>query len=85
MQEIYIKQGAQKIWSSDTCGTVRSSDVKQFEPNSEREYRVTWNGRDASKCANAQAAGPVPPAGEYEVIGRLSARLSAPVKLVLGG
>lgn len=85
VQEIYIKQGAQKIWSSDTCSTTPQPATQSLAPNAELQFEITWNGRDASRCANTQAAGPVPPAGEYEVIGRLSARHSNPVKLVLRG
>jgi hypothetical protein len=83
LQEIFIKQGARTVWSSDTCGTARGSDVQPFSPNLEREYRVAWNGKDASRCANGLAAGPDVPAGAYDVLGRLGTRLSAPVRLVL--
>jgi hypothetical protein len=82
-QELYIKQGAAKVWSSDTCGNVKGSDVQPFTPNFEREYRVDWNGKDVSKCADNLANGPVPPAGEYQVFGRLATKTSNPVKLTL--
>jgi hypothetical protein len=82
-QELYIKKGAAKVWSSDTCGNVKGSDVQPFTPNFEREYRVDWNGRDVSKCAENLADGPVPAAGEYQVFGRLATKTSNPVKLTL--
>ena len=40
LQEIFIKSGAEKIWSSDTCGKVQGSDVQSFTPNFERSYQV---------------------------------------------
>jgi hypothetical protein len=82
-QEIYIDQGARKYWSSDTCSTARSSDVRQFAPGAERQYSVTWNGRQSSKCVGGQAAGPAPPPGQYEVRGRLGTKVSEPVILTI--
>jgi hypothetical protein len=82
-QEIYIDQGTRKYWSSDTCSTAHSSDVKPFAPGTEREYNATWNGRQSSKCAGGLAAGPVPIPGPYEVRGRLGTKISAPVTLTI--
>ncbi|MEV6811449.1 hypothetical protein [Micromonospora sp. NPDC051296] len=84
-QELYIKSGAEKIWSSDTCGTGSGSDVQSFTPGFERSYRVGWNGKDSTRCADGLAAGPTPQAGTYEVFARVGSRLSQPVKLVLTG
>jgi hypothetical protein len=83
LQEIYVKQGARKIWSSDICGTAKGSQVLQFTPNFEREYRVTWNGHAATRCAAGRAVGPFPAAGDYQVFGRLGGKVSAPVGLTL--
>jgi hypothetical protein len=82
-QEIYIDQGARKYWSSDTCSTARSSDVRQFAPGAERQYSVTWNGRQSSKCVGGQAAGPAPPPGQFEIRGRLGTKVSDPVSLTI--
>jgi hypothetical protein len=82
-QELYIKKGADKVWSSDTCGNVKGTDVQPFTPGFEREYRVDWNGHDVSKCAGILADGPIPPAGDYQVFGRLATKTSNPVKLTL--
>lgn len=83
LQELYVKLGARKIWSSDTCGTAKGSDVQSFTPGFEREYRVSWNGRDTTKCANGLASGPYPDPGEYQLFGRLGNKLSDPVKLTI--
>jgi len=82
-QEIYIKKGAQVVWSSDRCGTYRGSEVKSFPPNFEMEFRATWNGRQSTSCANGAATGDAPKPGEYQVFGRVSSDVSAPVKLTL--
>jgi hypothetical protein len=83
LQELYIKRGADKVWSSDTCARAKGTDVQQLVPNIEREYQVAWNGRDTTRCANNVANGPVPAAGEYQVFARLGTKISAPVKLTL--
>jgi hypothetical protein len=83
LQEIYLKRGARKVWSSDICGLAKGSQLLNFAPNREREYNVTWNGRAATKCAGGSAAGPFPLAGEYQLFGRLGGKVSAPVRMVI--
>ncbi|MFR9776644.1 hypothetical protein ACL02O_11380 [Micromonospora sp. MS34] len=83
LQELFIKSGAEKIWSSDTCGTGKGSDVQSFTPDFERYYELGWNGRDASRCANGLAAGPYAPTGTYQVFARVGTKLSEPVKLTI--
>ncbi len=82
-QEIYVKQGARKIWSSDVCGLQRGSDVKELQPGQERSYLATWNGHESSQCHAGTAVGPIAPAGEYEIVGRLGVKMSHPVKLTI--
>jgi len=82
-QELYIDQGARKYWSSDTCSTLRGSDVRQFAPGAERDYSVTWNGRESSKCVDGAAAGPAPIAGQYQLRSRLGTKISDPVTLTI--
>lgn len=85
VQELFIKSGAEKVWSSDTCGTGKGSDVQSFTPGFERSYQLTWNGMDASRCSQGVASGPNPPAGNYQVFARVGTKLSEPVKLVVTG
>ncbi|MEV1285990.1 hypothetical protein [Micromonospora sp. NPDC049679] len=83
LQEIYIKLAAQPVWSSDKCGVLKGSRVEAFAPGFEREYQVSWNGRDSSRCANGTAAGPYPQPGEYQLFGRVGSKVSDPVKLTI--
>jgi hypothetical protein len=83
LQEIYVKQGAQLVWSSDKCGTAKGSQMTDLTPNEELEYVVTWNGRMSSQCAGGLAVGAVPLAGEYQVFGRLGGKVSDPVRIVV--
>jgi hypothetical protein len=83
MQEIYIKQGAVKIWSSDACGLAHGNSLRAFAPGAERDFEVLWNGHQATRCSGGEAIGPFPPPGQYEIFGRLGAAVSAPVGLTL--
>ncbi|MDP9814556.1 adhesin [Spirilliplanes yamanashiensis] len=85
VQEIYIKQGAAKIWSSDVCAVAAGpgSKVETFIPGGVRTYYVTWNGRDSSRCTGGMAAGNFPLAGQYEVMGRLGAKVSNPAPITV--
>jgi hypothetical protein len=85
MQELRIVLGTEKLWSSDDCGGLTGSDVRQFPPNLERSYEVTWNGHSSSACSPNQKrtpTGPLPAQGsEYQLFGRVGTALSDPVIL----
>ncbi|MFI6784102.1 hypothetical protein [Micromonospora sp. NPDC050276] len=85
LQEIFIKSGAEKVWSSDTCAKATGSDVQAFTPDFVRSYQVPWNGRDTSRCDGALAGGPFAPVGSYQVFARVGTKLSDPVKLTVTG
>jgi len=85
LQELFVKAGAERVWSSDTCGLGKGSDVQSFTPNFERSYELGWNTRYSSKCANGVADGDVVPAGAYQVFARVGTKLSEPVKLTITG
>ncbi|MBF5032186.1 MULTISPECIES: hypothetical protein [Micromonospora] len=85
LQELYVKSGAEKIWSSDTCGTGKGSDVQSFTPNFERSYELGWNGRLDNKCANGLANGEFAAIGAYQVFARVGTKISEPVKLTVTG
>ncbi|WP_326549852.1 hypothetical protein [Micromonospora sp. NBC_01813] len=82
-QELYLKRGAEMMWSSDTCGAARGSDVQTFAPGAARDYQVSWSGRAASKCANDVAAGDHLAAGEYQLFARLAGKVSEPFVLTI--
>lgn len=75
-QELYLQDDAKsKIWSSDTCDPLHGTDVRTFKPGDVAEFYVMWNGRATNAgCTNQQP----PPAGKYQLIGRLSTKLSDP-------
>lgn len=85
MQELRIVLGTEKLWSSDDCGGLTGSDVRQFPPNLERSYEVIWNGHSSSSCSPTQKrtpTGPTPEQGkEYQLFGRVGTALSEAVTL----
>ncbi|MFG2055406.1 hypothetical protein ACGFI9_15405 [Micromonospora sp. NPDC048930] len=83
LQELFVKSGAEKVWSSDTCGTGKGSDVQSFTPDFERSYELGWNTRYSTKCANGLASGEFVAAGTYQVFARVGTKLSDPVKLTI--
>lgn len=86
-QELYLVKGtgSDKIWSSDDCGAARGSDVREFTPDFEREYYVTWNGRSSASCGGSPEAsdGPAPEPGGYQLVGRLGTAYSDRVTITL--
>jgi hypothetical protein len=80
-QELYLQDAAKvKVWSSDTCDTLHTRDVRTFKPGDEAEFYVVWNGRtNNTGCTNQQP----PAAGRYQLVGRLATKLSEPGTLEL--
>lgn len=87
LQELRIVEGAEKIWSSDDCGTARGQNVRNFVPNFEVSYNVDWNGKMSTSCTGSGAsrapAGPLPDAGRYQILGRVGTAQAKPVTLTI--
>jgi hypothetical protein len=82
-QELYLDGGGRKYWSSDTCSTDKSSNVRELKPGEELVFTRSWNGRQSNTCAGNLAAGPNPPPGQFQLRGRLGTLLSNPVGLTI--
>jgi hypothetical protein len=82
-QELYIAEGAQRLWSSDQCAALKGNDVVTLGPGVEKVFEVNWNGKQSNQCTGAVASGPVPPTGAYQLFGRLDTIVSAPVVLTV--
>ncbi|MDG6100995.1 adhesin [Dactylosporangium aurantiacum] len=79
-QELYLQVGALKMWSSDQCDAPKGSQPTTLKPGIEVSFSTTWNGKTTNNgCVNRE----VPPAGKYELVGRLDTKLSAPVQVQL--
>lgn len=82
-QELYIAEGAQRIWSSDQCAALKGNDIVTLDPGVEKVFEVNWNGKQSNQCTGANASGPVPPNGAYQLFGRLDTIVSPPVVLTV--
>ena len=82
-QELYLDQGARKYWSSDTCSTDKSSNVRRLLPGEELTFKVTWNGHQSSACTGGASSGPNPPPGQFELRARLGTLVSNAVPLTI--
>lgn len=78
LQEVFIKSGAAKVWSSDTCGG-KGTSVVSLVPNVEHTFQAEWNGNRDTKCSGPLAAGPDAEPGEYQIFARLGTKHSDPV------
>ncbi|MEU4618489.1 adhesin [Actinoplanes sp. NPDC023801] len=82
-QELYIAEGAQRLWSSDQCAALKGNDIVSLDPGVEKVFEVNWNGKQSNQCTGAVASGPLPPTGAYQLFGRLDTIVSAPVVLTV--
>ncbi|GAA2375761.1 hypothetical protein [Dactylosporangium salmoneum] len=79
-QELYLTVGAVKMWSSDDCDAPKGNQMAVLKPSIEVSFTNVWNGKATNAgCANRAT----PPAGKYELVGRLDTKISAPVQIQL--
>jgi hypothetical protein len=79
-QELYLTVGAVKVWTSDKCETPHGSKPTVLKPGIEQAFSTTWNGKaNNNGCENRE----VPPAGKYQLVGRLDTKVSEPVQVQL--
>jgi hypothetical protein len=79
-QELYLQVGAVKMWSSDHCNAPHGSKPTTLKPSIEMSFDNTWDGKATSNgCANRDT----PPAGKYQLVGRLDTKFSEPVEVRL--
>ena len=80
-QEVFVKNGDQRIWSSDDCSNNRAQDVRTLAAGDSRTYWVAWTGyTSAPQCPSGQSRAQ---AAKYQVYGRLGGLHSAPFQLAL--
>jgi hypothetical protein len=78
-EELEVKQGSTKIWSSDDCssGGPKPHDVRTFHPGDAVSATIQWSSYDISgrscKASSTPAA-----VGTYDLIGRVGTKSSSP-------
>lgn len=79
--ELKITQGEVTVWSSDDCNPNTDKDVVTLDRGDAFETQLVWDGYlSAAGCPPNQ---PMAQAGEYTVVGRNSAIVSAPTAMRL--
>jgi hypothetical protein len=79
-QELYLLRDTTKVWSSDACDPLRGSYIRKLAPDNEQAFTVVWDGLSTvDGCSGREP----PPAGRYQLLARLGAKVSAPVALTL--
>jgi hypothetical protein len=79
-QELYLMQNTTKVYSTDACDPRHGTQVRTMAPGSEQVFYVAWDGNATTNgCAGRVA----PPAGKYDLIGRLGTKISDPVAITL--
>ncbi|WP_198153977.1 hypothetical protein [Catenuloplanes japonicus] len=83
-QEMYLKKGAETVWSSDICSDPGVSNMRTFAAGEETIIgTAVWNGKDSSKCDGGWPAGVAPEAGSYQFFGRLSRQITTAITIEL--
>jgi hypothetical protein len=82
-QELYVQDVSKaKVWSSDACDPRHGNDVRTFNPGDQAEFFLDWDTK-ASNAGCDSAKRQPPPAGKYELVGRLATKLGDPAPLEL--
>jgi hypothetical protein len=79
LQELRIMEGKAMIWSSDDCNPNHGHDLETFTPGRQVAFTLRWNGRYSRSGTGSVVCGSTvafPPAGAYDLFGRLDSQLS---------
>jgi hypothetical protein len=79
-QELYLAVGPVKMWSSDDCNAPHGSKPQTLKPGIEVAFTHDWNGKATSNGCTGKET---PPAGKYQLFGRLDTKFSEPVQIQL--
>jgi hypothetical protein len=81
-QELYLQQGTAKVWSSDACNALHGTNMQTLAAGDEQAFYVPWKGKSNTAGCD-ETKWKAPPAGKYELIGRLATKISEPFTLTL--
>jgi hypothetical protein len=78
-EELMIKHGSTKIWSSDDCssGVPKPHDVRTFHPGDAVSVTIQWSSYDITTNSCKASSTPAP-AGSYDLIGRVGTKTGSP-------
>lgn len=76
-QEVRVLHDGALVFSSDDCGSARTSDVRAFAAGDAVVYRFAWSSYRDTPHRCGPAATPAPP-GTYQVLARVGTKSSEP-------
>jgi hypothetical protein len=78
-EELMVKHGSTKIWSSDDCtsGGPKPHDVRTFHPGDAVSATIQWSSYDITTNSCKASSTPAPP-GSYDLIGRVGTKTGSP-------
>jgi len=83
-EELIVKQGATKIWSSDDCASPAriQHDVRTFHPGDVVVATIQWSSYYVTTNGCAKGARPAP-LGTYQLTGRVDTKFSKTVSFTI--
>lgn len=76
-QELQVKAGKERLWSSDDCSGAGEANKRTLQPGESVTSRVTWDGKTSTPGCHGGAR--AVPAGTYQLVARLGSAWSGPV------
>lgn len=80
-QEVQIKAGGERLWSSDDCAGSGEAAKRTLQPGEVVTSRMTWDGKTSTPGCKKGAR--TVPSGKYQVVARLGSAWSEPVEFTI--
>jgi hypothetical protein len=78
---VLTADGATRLWSSSDCYYQQPADARLLQPGEQASFSIAWAGRTSQP--NCAPSGPLLPAGDYVVVGKLGNLASRPTPFKL--
>jgi len=80
-QEVQVKAGGERMWSSDDCAGSGEASKRTLQPGEVVTSRMTWDGKTSTPGCKKSPR--VVPSGKYQVLARLGSAWSKPVEFTI--
>lgn len=80
-QEVQVRSGGERLWSSDDCAGVGDAGKRSLQPGEVVTSRVTWDGK--ASTSGCKSGSSTVPAGKYQVVARCGELWSKPAEFAI--
>ncbi|HEY1178645.1 MAG TPA: hypothetical protein VGF17_21020 [Phytomonospora sp.] len=80
-QEVQVKAGGERMWSSDDCAGSGEASKRTLQPGEVVTSKMTWDGKTSTPGCKKSPR--VVPSGKYQVVARLGSAWSKPVEFTI--